>query len=191
MTQGMNRFAILGVAAVALVSMGAMVAARTAQAQAAAGSKRQLTEAQVLDLQKHFQDATVALDTAAIKRLMADDAIFVHGSALVQTKAELLESMTKGQVRIRAYTSKDSKVTFFNGGAIVSAVTDITLAPQPGVAGTQPFHVQMRISDVWLAKPIGWQLTLHQGTPIQAAPAVRPAAEPSAPSRCSARASAR
>jgi len=183
MTQGMNRFAILGVAAVALVSMGAMVAARTAQAQAAAGSKRQLTEAQVLDLQKQFQDATVARDTAAIKRLMADDAIFVHGSALVQTKAELLESMTKGQVRIRAYTSKDSKVTFFNGGAIVSAVTDITLAPQPGVAGTQPFHVQMRISDVWLAKPIGWQLILHQGTPIQAAPAVRPAAEPSAPSR--------
>lgn len=106
---------------------------------------------------------------------MADDATFVHGSALVQTKAEFLESVSKGQLKITTYESKDSKVVFFDGGAIVSAVTDVALAPRPGVAGAQPFRVQMRVSSVWVAKPAGWQLILNQGTPIPAPPAARPA----------------
>jgi len=166
-----NRFAVLKIAAAALALL-ALIAAPTSQAQRAA-SKQQLTEAQVLDLQKQFQSATVAADTATIGKLMADDAIFVHGSALVQTKAEFLEAATKGQFRITTYEIKESKVVFFDGGAIVSGVQDVTLAPRG--PGGQPFSVQMRVSAVWVAKPAGWQLILNQGTPIQAPAGIRPA----------------
>jgi len=180
MTHGKNRFAMMGIAAVALV-VASMAAPLTSKAQSAAASGRHLTEAQVLDLQKKFQDATVAADTVALGKLMADDAIFIHGSAMVQTKAEFFESLTKGQLKITTYESKDSKVTLFDGGAIVSAVQDVALAPRS--AGAQPFRVQMRVSSVWVAKPAGWQLILNQGTPIPAPLAVRPAAESTAPSR--------
>ncbi len=149
---------------VAMVLLMAVLDGEPARAQAAA--KAQLTEAQVLDLQKKFQDATVAADAAAIGKLMADDALFVHGNALVQTKAEFLDAATKGQFRITKYEIKNPKVVFFDGGAVVSGLEDVALAPR--VAGAQPLEVQMRVSAVWVAKPGGWQLILNQGTPIQA-----------------------
>ena len=168
MKQGRNRFALLAVVAMA---MALVCGAPAANAQATAKSK--LTETQVLDLQKQFQSATVAADAATIGKLMADDAIFVHGSALVQTKAEFLEAATKGQFRITTYEIKEAKVVFFDGGAIVSGMQDVTLAPR--APGGQPFEVQMRVSSVWVPKPAGWQLILNQGTPIQPPPPARPA----------------
>jgi len=175
MTHGKNRNASLGIAAAALLFITTLGASGSLHAQAAGASKRQLTEAQVLALQKQFQDATVAVDTAALGKLMADDAIFVHGSAMVQSKAEYVDSVAKGAMKFTNYDSTDSKVVFFDGGAVISMLTDVGLAPRPGVAGTQPFKVHMRVSSVWVAKPAGWQLILIQGTPIPAPPAPKPA----------------
>ena len=154
------------IVALGMVLLTSVAGAKFVRAQAAA--KTQLTETQVLDLQKRFQDATVAADAAAIGKLMGDDALFVHGNALVQTKAEFLEAAKKGQFRITKYEIKNPKVVFFDGGAIVSGVEDVVLAPR--VAGAQPLVVQMRVSAVWIAEPSGWQLILNQGTPIQAPP---------------------
>jgi len=141
--------------------------ARSSKAQVAA-SNQQLTAAQVLDLEKRFQDATIASDAATIAKLMADDAMFVHGNALVQSKADFLEAASKRQFRIRRFEITNPKVVFFDGGAIVSGVEDIVLAPH--AAGEQPVKVQMRVSGVWVARPSGWQLILNQSTPIQPLP---------------------
>lgn len=175
-----NRSARPSTIALAVALLLSLAGARTSQAQAAA-SGRQLTAAQVLDLQKKFQDATVADDAATIGKLMADDAVFVHGNALVQTKAEFLEAATKRQFRITKFEIKNVKVAFFDGGAIVSGVEDIALAPR--APGAQPAQVQMRVSSVWVAKPAGWQLILHQGTPIPEPPGIRPARTPPQPPR--------
>ena len=149
------------------IAMLLLVAAQAARAQAAP-PKQRLTEAQALDLQKRFQDATITDDTAIIGKLMADDAMFIHGNALVQTKAEFLEAAAKRRFRITKYEIKNARVVFFDNGVIVSGVEDVTLAQR--VAGTQTVQVKMRVSSVWVAKPAGWQLILNQGTPIQAPP---------------------
>jgi hypothetical protein len=99
----------------------------------------------------------------------------VHGSALLQTKAEFLDSIAKGTMKITTYDSTDSKVLFFDGGAVISMLTDVVVAPRSGAAGAQPFRVHMRVSSVWVAKPASWQLILIQGTPISAPPAPKPA----------------
>jgi len=153
--------------------------ARSSKAQVAA-SNQQLTAAQVLDLEKRFQDATIASDAATIAKLMADDAMFVHGNALVQSKADFLEAASKRQFRIRRFEITNPKVVFFDGGAIVSGVEDIVLAPH--AAGEQPVKVQMRVSGVWVARPGGWQLILNQSTPVQPLPSPA-AAPPNTPSR--------
>ena len=162
---------------VAICVAALLILAGTQVAKAQAAPKQRLSEAQVLDLQKRFQDATVAVDVPVLSTLMADDAVFVHGSALVQTKAEFLESLSKGQLRITRYESKDSKVVFFDGGAIVSGPTEVVLAP--GTVGREAFRVEMRVSSVWVATPTGWQVILVQGTPIQAPP--RPPAQNGTP----------
>ena len=167
------------VTALALALIFNLACARPSQAQAAA-SKDHRTAAQVLDLQKRFQDATVASDAATLAKLMADDAIFVHGNALVQTKAEFVQAAAERRFRISSFEITNPKVVFFAGGAIVSGIEDIVLAPR--AAGEQPQKVHMRVSAVWVARSGGWQLLLNQGTPVQPPPAP-PAAPPNPPSR--------
>jgi len=165
----------LGAVALALVLFLHLASARLSKAQVVASNKR-LTAAQALDLQKRFQAATVASDAGTIAKLMADDGIFVHGNALLQTKAEFLAAATERRFRIRSFEITSPKVVSFDGGAIVSAVEDIVLAPR--APGEQTVKVRMRVSSVWVAKPGGWQLIFNQGTPIQAAPSAPAAPQP-------------
>jgi ketosteroid isomerase-like protein len=155
---------VIAFGVVLLLSLGD---ARLSKAQAAASNK-QLTAAQALDLQKRFQDATVACDAPALEKLMADDVIFVHGNALVQRKADFLEAARARRFRISSFEIANPDVVFFKGGAIVSGVEDIALAS--GAAGEQPRKVRMRVSGVWIARPGGWQLILQQSTPLQPRP---------------------
>jgi len=106
--------------------------------------------------------------------------MFVHGNALVQSKAEFLEAASKRRFRISSFEITNPEVVFFGGGAIVSGVEDIVLAPR--AAGEQPQKVQMRVTGVWVARPGGWQLILNQSTPIQSPPSAPPAPQ-NAPSR--------
>lgn len=167
----------LGVIALGVAMVFGVVGARTSKALPA--PNEQLTAAQLIDLQKRFQDATVACDAAAIAKLMADDAMFVHGNALVQSKAEFVQAATERHFRISQFEISNPKVVFFDGGAIVSGIEDIELAAH--AAGEQPAKVKMRVSGVWVARPGGWQLILNQSTPIQSvpSPAVAPVSTPS------------
>jgi ketosteroid isomerase-like protein len=169
----------LGAVAFGVAVLLSLAGARPSKAQAAASNER-LTAAQVLDLQKRFQNATVACDAPTLERLMADDVVFVHGNALVQNKAEFLEAARARRFRISSFEISNPKVVFFEGGAIVSGVEDIVLGPR--AAGEQPRKVQMRVSGVWVAKPGGWQLILQQSTPLQPLPS-QPPTPSNAPSR--------
>ena len=154
----------LSVVALGVALLANLADARAPRAQGAASSER-LTAAQVLDLQKRFQDATVACDAATLAKLMADDVVFVHGNALVQSKSDFLEAARVRRFRISSFAITDPKVVFFEGGAIVSGVEDIVLGA--AATGEQPRKVQMRVSAVWVARPGGWQLILQQSTPLQ------------------------
>lgn len=170
MTLSRNRFISVFITIVAIV-VATLGTPRSAYAQNSASPKGPLTEAQVLDVQKKFQDASVAADMPTLSALMADNAIFVHGSAALQTKAEYINSITSGQLKVSTYALRDAKVVFFDGGAIVTGLIDVGLAPPPSAAaGTPPRLLHMRGSTVWLRKLDGWQLILNQGTPLAGPP---------------------
>jgi hypothetical protein len=122
----------------------------------------------MLDLQKQFEDASIAADAAKVSALMSDDAIFVHGSGGVQTKAEYIASLTGGQLKLSTYQMMGGKVVFFRGGAVVSGPTEISLIV-PG--GAPPRTLRLLISTVWVDKAPGWQVVLNQGTSIAPPPA--------------------
>jgi ketosteroid isomerase-like protein len=167
-TGSLNRLTRWWVIALGVGLLLSVADARVSKAQSRAGSKPQLTESQAIALQKKFQRASIAANIAAVSALMSDDAIFIHGSAIAQTKSEFLNSLKSGQLKLTTYELKDAKVVLFDGGAIVSGPTEVVLAP--GTLGPEPFRVEMRVSSVWVATPSGWRVILVQGTPIQAPP---------------------
>jgi ketosteroid isomerase-like protein len=151
-----------------------IAAAAAAIALVAGVAPRAQAQDEVLKLQKQFQDACVAGDTAAIAPLMADDAIFIHGNGAAQSKTEFLAAITNGQLSLSACDLKDPKVVLFDGGAIVSGLVDITFKPRPN-ATTPPLTLHMRGSSVWVHKSGGkWTLFLDQDTTL-AGPPARPA----------------
>jgi ketosteroid isomerase-like protein len=155
----------LATISVAFIVLLGVAALRIAHAGAGAGAPAQhITETRLLDLNKKYQDASVAADTAALEPLLADDMIFVHGNAVVDTKASYLDSLRTGHLKVTSYESGEPKMAFFDGGAVVSAISTVSLASPDG---GPPRSLTMRISSVWVSKPAGWQMIFTQGTPLQ------------------------
>jgi ketosteroid isomerase-like protein len=130
-------------------------------------------EKEVLNLQKKFQAATVSGDAATVASVMADDAIFIHGNAAMQSKTEFLAGIKNGQLAFSAYGLSDPKGVMFKGGAIVTGIVDISFRPRPNAPAGPPRTLHMRGSSVWLHGPAGWKLILDQDTPIQGPPSER------------------
>lgn len=170
-----------------LMTMTAVVAAMiliagSAHRAGAQSSQSSTTQKDLVDMQKKFQDLTVAGDSAGVSALMSDEAIFIHGNGAAQSKAEFLTAMSTGQLAFSLYELKDPKVVIFDGGAIVSGLVDIAFKAPPG-SQVPPRVIHMRGSSVWVQRPSGWKLILDQDTTIPALPppvAASPAA-PAAP----------
>ena len=158
---------LLGVAcAIAAIILVSAFAART-RAQASAAQQ------QVLDMQKKFQELSVAGDTNGVAALMADDAIFIHGNGAAQSKSEFIAALRSGQLALSMYDLKDPKVIIFNGGAIVSGLVDLALKAPAGT-NAPPRVLHMRGSSVWLQTSSGWKLELDQDTTLAGPPAGAP-----------------
>jgi ketosteroid isomerase-like protein len=162
-----HRISICGAAIILLAGIAPCASAQTSQSST--------SQKDVVDLQKKFQDLTVAGDTAGVSALMSDEAVFIHGNGAAQSKAEFLTAMAAGQLSFSLYELKDPKVVIFDGGAIVSGLVDIAFKAPAG-STAPPRVIHMRGSSVWVQRPSGWKLILDQDTSIAAPPAAAPAA---------------
>jgi ketosteroid isomerase-like protein len=173
-----NRFISTMIAVVVAAMILLVGAAPRAGAQS---SQSSTTQQDLVDLQKKFQDLTVAGDSAGVSALMSDEAIFIHGNGAAQSKAEFLTAMATGQLAFSVYELKDPKVVIFDGGAIVSGLVDLAFKPPAG-SQAPPRIIHMRGSSVWVQRPSGWKLMLDQDTTIPAPPPAPSAAPgPAAP----------
>ena len=109
----------------------------------------QATQDEALKMQQKFQDACVAGDGAALTSLMADNAMFVHGNGVMQSKAEFIDAITTGKLGVSQYDLHDPKVVLFEGGAVVTGLVDFGLKPPAG-STNPPRVLHFRGSAVWL-----------------------------------------
>ncbi len=75
---------------IAVVAAMILIAGSTHRA-GAQSSQSSTTQKDLVDMQKKFQDLTVAGDSAGVSALMSDEAIFIHGNGAAQSKAEILD----------------------------------------------------------------------------------------------------
>ncbi|MBZ5696452.1 MAG: nuclear transport factor 2 family protein [Acidobacteriia bacterium] len=160
-----NRRPLMGIAFVAAAMV--LVAGSSLRARAQATNQDE-----VIKLQKQFQDAVIKGDTKTVGSLMTDDAFFIHGNGAMQNKTEFLAAIANAP--FSGYDLKDPKVVFFDGGAIVSGLVDITFSGPAG-ATAPPRVIHMRGSSVWVHKSSGWLLLLDQDTSIPEPPHMVPA----------------
>jgi len=155
--QILGSVAVVGMAVLLIAAAAVEVYAQAAQDEA-------------LKMQKKFQDAVVAADGAALASLMADNAIFIHGNGVMQSKAEFIDAITSGKLGVSQYELHDSKVVLFEGGAIITGLVDFGLKGPAGAA-SPPRVLHFRGSAVWLHSSGAWRLVFDQDTTVAGPPA--------------------
>jgi len=167
MSPSKNR--LIGTLAAAAMAATLLVAGIALRAKAQSSA-----DDEVLAMQKKFTDACVAADGATLNSVMADNAIFIHGNGVMQSKSEFIDAITTGKLGVSQYDVKDPKIIAFDGGAIVTGLVDFGIKPPAGSAAP-PRVLHFRGSAVWLHSSSGWHLLFDQDTTLAGPPGPPPA----------------
>jgi ketosteroid isomerase-like protein len=115
------------------------------------------TEGDVRRAERALYAAMVARDFAAFERLLAPDLVYVHSTAVVETRAEYLAGVARG---LYEYESVASRAVRFRGNdsfVLQDGICDMRV----GATGRPPQMIHLLFVLVWSKAPSGWQL-LHR-----------------------------
>lgn len=104
-------------------------------------------------------EATTQRDYKALAALLADDLVYTHSSAAVDSKASYLESLTSGRVTYKTIQPRDLKVRVYGDLAIINGEATMSVD-----ANGEAINNTLRFTDVWVKRNGQWQMTAWQST---------------------------
>jgi uncharacterized protein (TIGR02246 family) len=139
--------------ALAIASLGALLAAPHLSADAAADAKA------VAALDTAYQAAVKANDAEAMAKILADDFVLVTGRGTVYTKNDLLEEARKKSTAYEKQDELEQKVRVWGDTAVVTALLWIK-----GTSDGKPVERKLWFSDTYVRTPAGWKYVLGQAS---------------------------
>lgn len=113
----------------------------------------------IIDLDKKRMDAMAQQDIATLNALLADDLVYTHSSARVDTKQSLIGAMESGAT---VYTAVEPS------GVVAQALgTAVVLTGAARIRVTSngnPINFGVRFTDVYVNKGGEWQMVAWQST---------------------------
>ena len=117
----------------------------------------------VIDLDRKRMLAMALKDVATLESLLADDLIYTHSSARLDTKRSLIEGMTSGKTVYTAVEPWDVKAQDLGDTVVLTGIAQIKVT----VAGT-PNAFGVRFTDVYARRDGRWQMVTWQSTRLPA-----------------------
>lgn len=112
---------------------------------------------EAIELTRMFGEAMVAGDTATLEQLLAEDFTYVHSSARVEPKAELVPRIgARGNARM---DFARMQVRSYGGADIVSGVAHMVVGPADA-----PLAFDSEFSAVWVPENGRPRLALYHST---------------------------
>ncbi|HEX4985486.1 MAG TPA: nuclear transport factor 2 family protein [Burkholderiales bacterium] len=142
--------------AAGMAMLGAVAAA---PAMAAQGCSGKVTEAEVLAAEDARYAAQTGDDYGALDKLLGEDLVYTHSSAVVDNKASYVDSMKSGTVKYRVMRRSDVKVRTYDCVAIITGQGNFDVT----VKG-QDIAVELRFTSVWAKRPGGLQFISWEST---------------------------
>jgi len=107
--------------------------------------------------------ATVAKDIATLESLLADDLIYTHSSARLDTKQSLIVGMTAGSTVYTSLEPSDVKAQDLGDTVVLTGVAQIKV-----VSNGTPNAFGVRFTDVYANRNGRWQMVTWQSTRLPA-----------------------
>jgi ketosteroid isomerase-like protein len=126
----------------------------------AKGAKRMAGNAQmIIDLDRKRMQAMAQKDIAALNDLLADDLIYTHSSARLDTKQSLIGNMESGATVYNAVEPSDVKAQDVGSAIVLTGIARIRVT-----SGGKPNAFAVRFTDVYANRGGKWQMVTWQST---------------------------
>jgi ketosteroid isomerase-like protein len=117
---------------------------------------------QVLACEHALNEAMISGDIETIKRLMADDVVYVHSTAVSETRDGYLAAYLKGSYKYGAIDSQILDTRIYGSCVIITG----THRSQVGSVEVALHPIRTLFVQVWMKNPSGWQLVHRQATRV-------------------------
>jgi ketosteroid isomerase-like protein len=117
----------------------------------------------VIDLDKKRMHAMAAKDVATLQSVLADDLIYTHSSARLDTKKSLVDNMTSGATVYSSVEPSDVKAQDLGDTVVLTGIAQIKVTSN----GT-PNAFGVRFTDVYARRDGRWQMVTWQSTRLPA-----------------------
>lgn len=110
---------------------------------------------EIIALEDRRVEAMIKGDVQALEEILADDLIYTHTTARIDTKASFIDAISSGRSNYRSVERKDVKVRQFGDSAVVTGHAKVHV-------GDNKFEI--RYIDVYAKRDGVWQMVAWQST---------------------------
>ncbi|HTI80945.1 MAG TPA: nuclear transport factor 2 family protein [Acetobacteraceae bacterium] len=113
----------------------------------------------IIELDRKRMTAMAEKDIATLNALLADDLIYTHSSARLDTKQSLIGNMESGATVYNSVEPSDVKAQDLGGAVVLTGVARIRVT-----SGGKPNAFGVRFTDVYANRGGKWQMVTWQST---------------------------
>ena len=117
----------------------------------------------IIDLDVKRMTAMAAKDVATLEAVLADDLIYTHSSARLDTKRSLIDAMVKGTTVYTGVEPSDVKAQDLGDTVVLTGIAQIKV-----VSNGTPNEFGVRFTDVYTRRNGRWQMVTWQSTRLPA-----------------------
>jgi ketosteroid isomerase-like protein len=117
----------------------------------------------IIDLDRKRMDAMGKKDIATLNTLIADDLIYCHSSARLDTKQSLIGAMQSGATVYTSVVPSDVKAQDLGDSVVLTGIAQIKV-----VSNGTPNAFRVRFTDVYAKRGNNWQMVTWQSTRLPA-----------------------
>jgi ketosteroid isomerase-like protein len=106
-----------------------------------------------------WREAVLKQDDAALKRLLADDLVYIHAGGMTQNKTEYIAAVTKGPAsHYETFKESDTKIRVYGETAVLTGFVDVKMV------NAAPYRV--RTLEVYVHNNGRWQLAQKESVRV-------------------------
>jgi ketosteroid isomerase-like protein len=117
-----------------------------------------------MEAERALYQAMIKKDYAALEQILSPDLVYVHSTAVAESKVEYLAGMAKGLYEYESIATRDTRIRVHGDVTLVDGFCDMRV----GVAGQPKGLIHLLFVLVWVRDGVAWRLEHRHATRLPA-----------------------